>query len=46
MTAELMSIRVLILSLAGFTGREQQRVIEYLVEENRVLKLPLCRIGT
>lgn len=38
MTADLFQLRVLLLSLAGFMSREQQRVIEFLVEENRVLR--------
>ena len=31
------SIRVLVLMLAGWVNREQQAMIEYLREENRVL---------
>ncbi len=35
-------LRALILSVAGWVNREQQRTIEYLVQENRVLKEQLC----
>ncbi|MFT5042968.1 MAG: putative transposase [Hyphomicrobiaceae bacterium] len=38
MTAETYPLRVLLLTLAGWINVEQQRIIEYLVEENRVLK--------
>jgi transposase InsO family protein len=38
MKAEIYPIQLLILTVAGWVNREQQRVIEYLVEENRVLK--------
>jgi transposase InsO family protein len=31
-------MRVLLVTLSGFVNRQQQHVIEYLVEENRVLK--------
>ncbi len=38
MTAEFYPLQVLLLALSGWANREQQRTIEYLVEENRVLK--------
>ena len=38
MTADLVPLRVLLLTFAGWVNREQQRTIEYLVEENRVLR--------
>ena len=38
MTAETYPLRVLLLTFAGWINVEQQRVIEYLIEENRVLK--------
>ncbi len=38
MTAELHPLRVLLLSLAGWISSQQQQVIDYLVEENRILK--------
>ena len=38
MTADLYPLQVLLLTLAGWVNRHQQHVIEYLVEENRVLK--------
>ena len=38
MTADLMRFRLLLLALAGWISRHQQDVIDYLVEENRVLK--------
>ena len=38
MTADLYPLKVLLLSLAGVVNRHQQRVIEYLLEENRVLR--------
>jgi hypothetical protein len=38
MTAEFYPLQVLLLALSGWATREQQRTIEYLVEENRVLK--------
>ncbi len=31
-------LQALLLTIAGWMNREQQRTIEYLVEENRVLK--------
>jgi putative transposase len=37
MTADLLPLRLLLLTLAGWVNRQQQQVIEYLVEENRVL---------
>jgi putative transposase len=38
MTADLYPLQVLLVALAGWVNRHQQHVIEYLVEENRVLK--------
>ena len=38
MTADLLPLRLLLLALAGWVNRHQQHVIDYLVEENRVLK--------
>jgi putative transposase len=38
MTADLSRVRLLLVTLAGWLNRHQQEVIEYLVEENRVLK--------
>jgi hypothetical protein len=38
MTADVYPLRVLLVTLAGWVNRHQQHVIEYLVEENRVLK--------
>src|SRR5262244_2492515 len=38
MTADLYPLQVLLLTLAGWVNRHQQHVMEYLVEENRVLK--------
>ena len=38
MTADLYPLQVLLVTLAGWVNRQQQHVIEYLVEENRVLK--------
>jgi putative transposase len=38
MTADLYPLRVLLVTLAGWVNRHQQHVIEYLLEENRVLK--------
>ena len=36
MTANLSPVRLLLVTLAGWVNRQQQEVIEYLVEENRV----------
>jgi hypothetical protein len=33
-------LQVLLVTLAGWVNRHQQHVIEYLVEENRVLRWP------
>ena len=41
MTADLYPLQVLLVTLAGWVNRHQQHDIEYLVEENRVLKNPL-----
>lgn len=38
MTANVYPLQVLLVTLAGWINRHQQHVIEYLVEENRVLK--------
>ena len=38
MTADFYPLQVVLLALSGWANREQQRTIEYLVEENRVLK--------
>jgi putative transposase len=38
MTADVYPLRVLLVTLAGWINRHQQHVIEYLLEENRVLK--------
>ena len=38
MTADLYPLQVLLVTLAGWVNRHQQHVIEYLMEENRVLK--------
>ncbi|MGH7307181.1 MAG: integrase core domain-containing protein [Candidatus Rokuibacteriota bacterium] len=38
MTANLSPLRLLLVVLAGWVNRHQQQIIEYLVEENRVLK--------
>src|SRR5439155_19015548 len=38
MTADLSPLRLLLVTLAGWVNRHQQQVIEYLVEENRVLR--------
>jgi hypothetical protein len=42
MLTDYLPLRALLLSVAGWVHREQQRTIEYLVEENRVLKEQLC----
>jgi len=38
MMADLSPLRLLLVTLAGWVNRHQQEVIEYLVEENRVLR--------
>src|SRR6058998_1663318 len=38
MTPDLSPVRLLLVTLAGWINRQQQHVIEYLVEENRVLE--------
>src|SRR6266705_3656727 len=38
MTADLFPLRLLFVTLAGWVNRHQQQVIEYLMEENRVLR--------
>src|SRR5262245_48989045 len=41
MPADLCPVRLLLVTLAGWVNRYQQHVIEYLVEENRILKAQL-----
>jgi hypothetical protein len=38
MTTDVYPLQVLLVTLAGWINRHQQQVIDYLVEENRVLK--------
>src|SRR2546425_501905 len=38
MTSDVYPLQVLLVTLAGWVNRQQQHVIEYLLEENRVLK--------
>ena len=38
MPGDSLRLRILLLSLAGWISRHQHHVIEYLIEENRVLK--------
>jgi putative transposase len=38
MTADFFPLRLLLMTLAGWVNRHQQYVIEYLVEENHVLR--------
>jgi hypothetical protein len=38
MTADLPPLRLLLVTLVGWVNRQQQEVIEYLVEENRALR--------
>ena len=38
MTTEQYAFRLLLLTVSGWVTRHQQEVLEYLVEENRVLK--------
>src|SRR5262249_36515562 len=38
MTADLSPFRLLLVTLAGWLNRHQQRVIEYLIEETRILR--------
>jgi len=38
MTADLSPLRLLLITLAGWVNRQQQLVVEHLVEENRVLR--------
>ncbi len=37
MTADTYPLQVLLLTFSGWINRQQQHVVEYLVEENRVL---------
>src|ERR687891_2426622 len=41
MTPNLSPLRLLLVTLAGWVNRHQQDVIDYLVEENRVLRQQL-----
>lgn len=41
MTTEQYALRLLLLTVSGWVNRHQQEVLEYLVEENRVLKQQL-----
>src|SRR5262249_59574099 len=41
MTADLSPLRLLLVTLAGWVNRHQQEIIQYLVEENRVLRVQL-----
>jgi hypothetical protein len=41
MTTDLSPLRLLLVTLAGWVNRHQQQVIEYLVEENGVLRKQL-----
>ena len=38
MTSVLQPFHLLVIALAGWVNRHQQAVIDYLIEENRVLK--------
>jgi len=38
MLTDCLPLRALLLTVVGWVSREQQRTIEYLIEENRVLK--------
>ena len=38
MTHVIQSFHLLVIALAGWLNRHQQMVIDYLIEENRVLK--------
>ena len=38
MTADTFALRLLLLTFSGRVNRQQQQVLEYLIEENRVLK--------
>jgi hypothetical protein len=42
MNASIQPIQLLLVSVAGWMNRRQQEVVEYLVEENRVLEEQLC----
>ena len=45
MNATLAPLPVLLLTLAGWVNRHQQHLIEYVVEENRVLKEVLAGLS-
>jgi len=38
MSADTLLLRLLFLSVSGWVHRQQQEIVEYLVEENRVLR--------
>jgi hypothetical protein len=38
MTADLLPVRLLLVTVAGWVNRHQQHVVQYLVEENRALR--------
>ena len=38
MIADIYPLHVLLMTLSGWMNRRQQMVVEYLVEENRILK--------
>jgi hypothetical protein len=38
MTADVSRLQVLLVTLTGWVNRHQQHLIEYLIEEHRVLK--------
>ena len=38
MLTDCLPLRALLLTVVGWVSREQQRTIDYLIEENRVLK--------
>ena len=42
MATDIFPLRMLLLTVSGWVHRHQQDVIEYLVEENRVLKEQMC----
>lgn len=41
MTSAIQPFHLLVIALAGWLNRQQQAVIDYLIEENRVLKAQL-----
>ena len=38
MTPDIFPLQLLLVTVSGWVNRHQQQVIEYLIEENRVLK--------